>query len=239
MKNSTGTVSTVLFLFSLPPIVPSIDQTKTMSSNEKNMSHIFLKRDQIGEISEDMIIKGIMGQQESIIARVYKDNLSRIKNLVWSFKNLQLDVEDIYQDGFTIAIMNIRKGKFRGESSFSTYLNSICRNICLKKLKERSSVEFNIEHEKIEENENHFIIQKVLELRSQLDHKCREIIDLRFTLAGKYNESEPNKCLSFDDIAEHLSITTENARQRFKRCLDGLRKLVVSSNEIKEEFYSI
>ena len=69
-------------------------------------------------------------------------------------------MEDIYQDGFTIAVVNIRNGKFRGESSFSTYLNSICRNICLKKLKESRSVEFTEGHEKLEEVDNHLIIQK-------------------------------------------------------------------------------
>jgi len=210
-----------------------------MSSNNKGLSHIFQKSNQIGELTEDMIIQGIIERTESIIGRVYQDNKSKIKNLIWSFKNLQLDVEDIYQDGFTIAIMNIRNGKFRGESSFSTYLNSICRNICLKKLKDRPSVEFSEVHDKIEENDNHFLIQKLLEIRSQLDSKCKEIIDLRFTLAGKVNEAEPNKCLSFDDIAEHLGITTENARQRFKRCLDGLRKIVMNSSEMKEQFYSI
>jgi len=150
-----------------------------------------------------------------------------------------LDAEDIFQDGFTIAIMNISNGKFRGESSFSTYLNSICRNICLKKLSQAPIKEFSEAYDKMEEVENHDLIQKLMELRSKLDQKCREIIDLRFTLGGKVNDDAPNKCLSFDEIGEYLGLTTDNARQRFKRCLDGFRNMVMASNDMKEHYYSI
>jgi len=210
-----------------------------MSSNPQGLSRILQTRDQTGELTEDMIIKGIIDKSERIIAKVYKDNMTKIRNLVWSFHNMQLDVDDIYQDGFTIAIMNISNGKFRGESSFSTYLNSICRNICLKRLTDRSNLVYEDGHDQMEETENHMVITKLLELRSRLDEKCREIIDLRFTLGGKINEKTPNKCLSFDEIGEHLDITTDNARQRFKRCLDGFRKMVLESKELQEHYYSI
>ncbi len=210
-----------------------------MSSNPKGLSRIFQTRDQTGELTEDMIIKGIIDKSERIIAKVYKDNMTKIRNLVWSFHNMQLNVEDIYQDGFTIAIMNISNGKFRGESSFSTYLNSICRNICLKRLTNKSNLVYEDGHDQMEETGNHMVITKLLEMRTRLDAKCREIIDLRFTLGGKINEHAPNKCLSFEEIGEHLGISTDNARQRFKRCLDGFRKMVLESNDLQEHYYSI
>jgi len=210
-----------------------------MANSSKSLSRILGGGHHIGELTEEMIIQGIMNRSEKIIALLYKEQLPRIKSLVWSFHNMVLDAEDIFQDGFTIAIMNISNGKFRGESSFSTYLNSICRNICLKKLSQAPIKEFSEAYDKMEEVENHDLIQKLMELRSKLDQKCREIIDLRFTLGGKVNDDAPNKCLSFDEIGEYLGLTTDNARQRFKRCLDGFRNMVMASNDMKEHYYSI
>ena len=210
-----------------------------MANSSKGLSRILGGGYSIGELTEEMIIQGIIDRSEKVISLLYKENLPKIKNLVWSFRNVVLDAEDIFQDGFTIAIMNISNGKFRGESSFSTYLNSICRNICLKKLSSTSTKEFTDAYDRMEEVEQHDLIQKLLALRNQLDQKCKEIIDLRFTLGGKINEDAPNKCLSFEEIGEYLGLTTDNARQRFKRCLDGFRKMVMDSNDIQEHYYSI
>lgn len=194
------------------------------------------KQYDITEGSETKIIEGIKNNSDSIIAEIYKVNFSKIKSMVLSFKNTILDPEDVFQEGLTRAIVNIQAGKFRRESSFATYLNSICRNICLKQLARKSTIDIDNEHDIADDEDSYFeILTELLLIKEQLDFKCRQIIELRFSLCC--NDEKPNnKCMSFDEIAELIEISASNARQRFKRCLDKLRLLVGKSQELTEYF---
>jgi RNA polymerase sigma factor (sigma-70 family) len=51
------------------------------------------------------------------------------------------DFEDIFQDSIAHLIMNIRKGKFKGESSMKTYLLSICKHLWLNKSRQQANRE--------------------------------------------------------------------------------------------------
>ncbi len=179
------------------------------------------------------IIEGILQNSNKVMTSVYKQNFVKIKKMVGSFKNTTLDPEDVFHEGFSRAIVNIREGKFRGESSFSTYLNGICKNICMKQLSKKKTYELSLNYE-IADDENHFeLLEMVLQVRKRMDRKCRTIVDLRFDL----NESSNNEGLTtFEEIAEKLNLSVVNARQRFSRCLAKLRELVGSSPEINEYF---
>jgi RNA polymerase sigma factor (sigma-70 family) len=191
-------------------------------------------KDKIQDQDEKELIDGILGNSNIVISKIYHSNAQKVKRMVWSFKNLSLDPDDIFQEGLTIALLNVHEGKFRGESSFSSYLNSICRNLCLKQLSKKRHVELTDNHDLIETADvNLGVIEKVLEFKNKIGEKCREVIDLRFSLGEHINHENPNKCLSFEMIAEQLSITQVSARQRFKRCLDQLRELVDSSPSVR------
>ena len=198
------------------------------------MSRFERIKDKIQDQDEKELIDGILGNSNIVISKIYHSNAQKVKRMVWSFKNLSLDPDDIFQEGLTIALLNVHEGKFRGESSFSSYLNSICRNLCLKQLSKKRHVELTDNHDLIETADvNLGVIEKVLEFKNKIGEKCREVIDLRFSLGEHINHENPNKCLSFEMIAEQLSITQVSARQRFKRCLDQLRELVDSSPSVR------
>ncbi|MFH1025878.1 MAG: sigma-70 family RNA polymerase sigma factor, partial [Nitrospirota bacterium] len=102
-------------------------------------------------------------------------------------------------------------------------------------------------------------IKLVMEAKKQIGEKCIEIIDARFGLRdtgyspslsgegaggrGRFGirdtESEirnakremQNRLIPFEEIAERLEISPENARQRFKRCLDKLIRIVRHSQD--------
>lgn len=191
-----------------------------------SMSHFKSDPYQKANISDEQIIHGIINYDDLIIRSIYKEYYQRIKKMIYTFKNITLDPDDIFQEGLTRAIINIREGRFRGESSFLTYLNSICRNICLKDLSRKRTE--SIENQQLNEEEKSIdfeFLDEILQIRNQLEEKCKTIIDLRFGL----NEKHPIKDLSFDEIATFLGLTTDNARQRFKRCLDKLREFVKNS----------
>ncbi|HCT72019.1 MAG TPA: hypothetical protein DF409_14660 [Bacteroidales bacterium] len=69
-------------------------------------------------------------------------------------------------------------------------------------------------------------------LKEKMDEKCRQIIDLRFGLGrpdmNKSNEPGENHSVKFEDIAVMLGIEADNARQRFRRCIEKLREAVFS-----------
>ena len=81
---------------------------------------------------QDIIIKGILSNDPSTIKSIYNDQFDKISAMVNNFMYINLEPDDVFQEGLTRAVINIRKGVFKGDSSFSTYLYGICRNLCLK-----------------------------------------------------------------------------------------------------------
>ncbi len=188
--------------------------------------------------TDDEIISGIELNQDWAIAIIYKTQYQSIKKMVFSFRNIRLEPQDIFQEGLTRTILNIRAGKFRSESSLGTYLNKICRNICLKLVSRPDPVLAN-EDPVTEEQDNYYeLLAFIKQIKNQLGENCREIIDLRFKQGEEMSDSviTDNKLHSFEEIARRLNITIENARQRFKRCMDQLRKMVFAHPEYQTLF---
>jgi len=182
------------------------------------------------------IINGIHNNSNQIMIPVYQQNFVKIKKMVRLFRNTTLDPEDIFQEGLTRTIMNIRAGKFKENSSFATYLYGICRNICLKQLSKIQTTELKQNQDFVEED-NHFnLLDNLLKVKEQMDDRCKTIIDLRFSLKGNIDKGDSNKCYSFDEISDKLHLSAANARQRFKRCIDKLRERISSTPELKEYF---
>lgn len=186
---------------------------------------------------DEDLLSGILKNQDWALREIYKTQYNPIKRMVYAFRSTRLEPEDIFQEGLTRVILNIRAGKFRGDSSIATYLNSICRNICLKALSQPATATMPIENNPGSHepgNDSYYeLLGFINKLKKQLGGGCREIIDLRFNHQATNPEADPqvHGLSSFDGIAKKLEITAENARQRFKRCLDRLRKLVIEHPE--------
>lgn len=203
------------------------------------LSQTSASRYNTNEYTDKSILDGIIANSNATIRHIYKSNYPKIRRMVWSFQNTILQPEDIFQEGLTRAILNIRNGKFRGESSFSTYLNSICRNICLKELNKYQIDLSGLEIKNDEDFDNYELLGMLIGIMNRLEEKCRTIIDLRFNISVYNNKSNPEESLKntpFEVIAEQLGLSPENARQRFKRCIDKLRTIVMESPEIKEYY---
>ncbi len=201
------------------------------------LSHSSAKKYNRLDYSDPEILDGIFRNENEVIKHIYKKYFTKIKQMVFTFKHTALYPEDIFQEGLTRAVINIREGKFRGESSFYTYLNSICRNICLKELNLMKGRNDELKEEVADANETNFeAIVLLLEIRKRLNDGCREILDLRFDLNEKEDEPQtaPTGCRSFEEIAGLLDLTAANARQRFKRCFDKLRELVMNEPDLNE-----
>lgn len=90
--------------------------------------------------SDEEIIKGIKkgGKQlEAILRWLYQESgcKERIINLLGNQNATKFDAEDIFQEGLSQLVIQVKKGVFRKEAKIETYLTSICKRIWYKKLK--------------------------------------------------------------------------------------------------------
>lgn len=210
-----------------------------MGNFSLKLSHTVFGRNKTTDYTDEAIVEGILENSNATFGYIYKSYYPKIKRMVWSFKNTLLQPDDVFQEGLTRAVMNIRNGKFRGDSSFLTYLNSICYNICLKELSKYrfSPPETDVEYET--NGENYEVLGALVDLMHRLDEKCRSIIDLRFNISAQNeaeNAEEIRKSTPFETIAEQTGLSPANARQRFKRCIDKLREMVLQNPEINEYY---
>jgi RNA polymerase sigma-70 factor (ECF subfamily) len=184
-------------------------------------------RNKHGKKSQDTFIKGILDNDPKVIRLLYKIQFDKIKSMVQNFNYLNLDAEDVFQEGLTRAIINVRKGSFKGDSSFPTYLYSICNNICLKEYNKGKKIQLATALDPAEEKgeDNFELLNLILDAKDGLDDKCRKIIELRFGLEG----NEEN--VRFEQVAEVLEITAANARQRFGRCFAKLMEMLHQNKE--------
>jgi len=199
-------------------------------NNTHFLSHLSVLRYNKQEYTEDEILDGVRKNKNTMYQYIYKSYFSGIRTMVLSFHSMALDADDVFQDGLVIAALNIQEGRFRGESSFNTYLNSICRNVCRKQIERAGRYkpsEMHIDIAEKPEADNEELIYRMIQLKNRIDEKCCQIIDLRFGLSHQNYSIEPTAsditALKFEEIASILGIEPDNARQRFKRCLEKLK----------------
>jgi RNA polymerase sigma factor (sigma-70 family) len=178
---------------------------------------------------ENEIIAGLINEETDVIKFIYYKYFPAIQSLVNQYDGLKAQDKDIFQEGLTRAIINIRNGKFKGSSLFSTYLYSICQNICRKEI-EIDKKENTLTDDFTAEEDDDEIFEtynRLLMLKNKLDKLCVEIIDLRMGLNSE-KSNDGNKSLRFNEIAKLLNISHDNARQKFTRCLKKLKDFVMN-----------
>jgi RNA polymerase sigma factor (sigma-70 family) len=204
------------------------------------LSHSLVSGYNKNKYSEAEILEGINKNSDNMIRYIYKNFFPGIKFMVGSFHNLSLDAEDVFQEGLTRAVINVREQKFNGTSSFYTYLTSICRNVCLKEIQRsvnrnkliNSAVENEYSESYIED-----LIDRITILKKNMDESCKKIIDLRFGLRNSENmnvEGASLQNMRFEEIAKQLNIEADNARQRFRRCFEKFKMVVFNDHLLKD-----
>ncbi|MBL8026055.1 MAG: RNA polymerase sigma factor [Fibrobacteres bacterium] len=147
----------------------------------------------------------------------YSDRFIRF---AWLILGNRDDSEDAAQDTF-IRIVK-QRSSYKSDTAFSSWAFTILRNICfdqLRKRKTRNAVPVDdsltcneISSDCAEKGEDESIVREIL---SELSDEERKIVSLRI-----YAEHE------FAEIALLCGITMENAKKRYYRTLEKLKKRV-------------
>ncbi len=185
--------------------------------------------------TDDSIITNILGggrSREQAIAYLY--NESGIKDEVMKFirsrSGSQEAAEDIFQEGMVSLVMNIQKGKFKGEGSIKGYLYGICRNIWFKKAKKENPGhdEWNPDQSDapdLKTPEYHLFNQEkknvILEVLGKLGEKCKQLLLLW------------RMSYSMKEIAERTDYKSEGVvRKKKHQCMKGLVAMVQENPEL-------
>ena len=146
------------------------------------------------------------------------------------------EAADLFQDVLIGFYQNIKKHKFRGDSSIKTYLYSMVRNLWMVRLKRiMKTVNINDEHQFLKQagQENpgsqealHKMVESILK---DVGPKCSEL------LKRYYFDN-----LSMSEIAAQIGFDNENSAKTQKyKCMKKLIKLVEGRPELKATIYDL
>ncbi|GAB5551017.1 MAG: hypothetical protein Sapg2KO_06080 [Saprospiraceae bacterium] len=143
------------------------------------------------------------------------------------------DAKDVFQDGLSHLMLNIREGKFQGKSSLKTYLFRICTNIWNTKFK-RSQKLSEIKNElpqstEMEASPEEMVLYKEQEILlaavlSQIGKTCKKVLGL-WSLS-----------YSMAEIAKQMSYKSEGmARKKKYECFKKLMALLKDRPELMDQ----
>lgn len=189
---------------------------------------------QILRISDSKIVEYLQegGRKESrAIQQLLDQNRSKISSYILKNSGNSSDAETILVEGVTELVFNVRKGKFRGDSSLSTYLFAICRSLWLKSLKKNQRYTDDGDIILLEDsadsplqmfNEQQ-IKSEVSHLLSSVGEACKKVLEMW------------SQHYSMQDISVQLGYkNSQIAMNKKNRCLTKLKEIVKENTSHRE-----
>lgn len=173
-------------------------------------------------MTDKEMISGLKKGQASAYEALYRNYFSMIRYLVTKNSGSEEDAGDIFQDGIVALFEKLRGGELKLTASLKTYIYSICRNLWLKRLRERGRMKFTDFEKTVEiaaegPEEDPTEQQKALlkACMDQLGESCRKILE-RFYFFR----------MNMQEIADDLGYTNAaNAKNQKYKCIRRLKQL--------------
>ena len=173
------------------------------------------------------------------IRNIYRQYSQATSSFIMQHGGSEQDADDIFQETVVAFIEVVQKGKYRGEASVKTFLNSIARNYWFNEIKKRDrsglrDKQFELSRDKNEADVSHYISEmerkrQLRELVDQLGESCRKVL-LLF-----YYEN-----LSMKEMVEHLPYDNEQVvRNKKYKCLQALAGLIKDNPAIARQMQEI
>lgn len=167
-------------------------------------------------------------EEKHVIQYLIDENRGKIASYVMSNGGGKDDAESVLIEGVTNLILNVRNGKFNGDSTLSTYLYAICRGIWLKSLrKEKRFTDFNVDESTLIDDDSPLLAVSEEELQTEVDQllskigeACRKVLKL---WAQQYSMAEIANSMNYKNA--QISMNKKN------RCLGKLKAIVKENRE--------
>jgi RNA polymerase sigma factor (sigma-70 family) len=176
---------------------------------------------------------------DEAIRHLYRTQYNLTKIYIQQNSGSEEDAEDIFQEVICSFIDIVKKDKFRGESSVSTFLYALTRNTWLNELKKRDRAK--IRDEKFEKQKDttgpdvsHIIANRetnnqLMQLVNSLGETCKQI------LLAFYFEN-----LAMKDILKNLAYENEQVvRNKKYKCLKQLEQTITSNPQLAKNLKSV
>src|SRR5438128_10250926 len=138
--------------------------------------------------SEREIIESIQSGDDfnEVIRQLYEVNYRKVVSYIVQNNGNEEDAQDNFQEVIITFVEVVKLGKFRGESSVSTFLLALARNIWLNELKKRGRSQ--LRNEKFEKSRSqvdediskylthHEMRKQVMELLDTIGTNCKKIL---------------------------------------------------------------
>lgn len=168
------------------------------------------------------------------IKNLYKTCFFDVKNFIVTNSGSIDDARDIFQEAILVYVKQLSLPEFKLTSTEKNYLMGVSRNLWFKHLRDNRTVnmgdddwinriEEKTENEYIELIEKDFLMELVSKKMNEISKECRDIIFHAFYM--KRSSSE---------IAELCGYSEQFVKVKKHRCLQGLKKLIISSEEYKK-----
>jgi RNA polymerase sigma factor (sigma-70 family) len=193
------------------------------------------------QFSDSEVIESMRAgnNSDAAIRYLYRANYRKVEVYVNQNSGTEEDAQDIFQEVVVTFVELVQQGKFRGESSISTFLLALTRNIWLNELKKRGRSSLRDEKfEKgriiVEDDVSNYMVNRemrnqVMELFGKLGDTCKKI------LLAYYYES-----LTMKEILQQLDYENEQVvRNKKYKCLKQLEQILTSKPGIANNLKSI
>jgi RNA polymerase sigma-70 factor (ECF subfamily) len=155
--------------------------------------------------------------------QLYRLYAKAMYNICYRMMNNQADAEDLLQDSFAEAFINL--DSFRYESAFGAWLKRIIVNKCINNLKKRrtqlvytDNVPDTSHEDEQEVDPEHMDVKKIYNAMERLPDGYRVIFSL-YLLEG-YDHSE---------IAQILGITESTSKSQFMRAKRRIKEILINN----------
>jgi len=166
----------------------------------------------------------------------------RVYNIALRMTKNHEDAQELAQDAIVRAFTSI--GKFRGDSSFSTWLYRITMNVCTDFLRKRNkAVVISMEQGAVA-NDSQQSIQIEEEApgpdelveKNQLKKMVRDAMD---SLSDEHRQVlilRDIMDLSYKEIADTLNVNEGTIKSRINRARSGLKKIIMQRSELFQDY---
>ena len=176
---------------------------------------------------------------DDAIRHLYRTQFTITSAYVKQNNGSEEDAEDIFQEVVLTFIELVKKDKFRGESSISTFLYALTRNIWLNELKKRGRAKLREENfEKTKDTTgmdvSHYIVNRELKaelmlLVNSLGESCKKIL-----LAFYFDN------LAMKEILKTTAFENEQVvRNKKYKCLKQLEQMITEKPNLSKNLKSV
>ena len=194
------------------------------------------------DVTEKKLIELSVGGDIEAFETLIQSHQKKGYNIALRMTKNPDDAQELSQDAFVRAFTSI--GKFRGDSSFSTWMYRITINVCTDFLRKRNkTVSLSIEQgAAVGEDERPLQIQEdgpgpeELSEKKQLKDLVRDAMD---SLSEEHREVLVLRDLMdmpYRDIANTLNVNEGTIKSRINRARENLKKIIIQRQELFQDY---